>query len=170
MSTKFARPSLLDNVKAAEKLGKAAFKVYRTLERMAVAHGNGFRAKHATIAEQAGLSISTVQRALIELGESQMVRIRANARTISGRNYRISNSYFIMQAAVWCFTSQLKRLAKLFHKAVDKPVSVKVDRAIKTNVLSPYEMALLHRKYAPNSNHERGFCAYDENKFFRNAN
>jgi hypothetical protein len=137
MPSSFDRPTVLDDLKAAEKLTKSAFTVYRTLERMAVAHGNGFRAKHETIAIQAGVSISTVQRALRELLACQMVRMRANARTIAGRNYRISNSYFIMRAAVWCFSERLKQLAKVvrrvIHRPAFRPVSVKTDRANRTN-------------------------------------
>jgi predicted transcriptional regulator len=169
MTFKFSRPTVLDDLKAAEKLSKAAFTVYRTLERMAVAHGNGFRAKHATIAEQTGCSVSTVQRALRELGACQMVRQRANARSIAGRNYRISNTYFIMTASIWCFAERLKRLAKLIKRAVDKPVSVKLDRAMKTNVLSPSEYEVLHRKYALKPSSDGVVFTYELNKLFRNA-
>lgn len=129
----FNRATCREDLTAAEKLSKSAFLVYRALSRMAAAHGNGFRAKHETIATQAGCSISTVQRALRELIACQMVRTRANARTIAGRNYRISNSYYLLRAAAWCFSDTLKRLAKIIRKAIRlpdlKPVSVKPDRA-----------------------------------------
>lgn len=134
MTTPYNRPSVLDDLKSAEKLSKKAFLVYRSLQRMAVVHGNGFRAKHATIADAAGCSISTVQRALRELVDCSMIGFRCNAISIAGRNYRISNSYFILSAVRWCFSEQLKRVAKLV-KAVLKPVSVKVDRAIGTDRL-----------------------------------
>lgn len=134
MTTPYNRPSVLDDLKSAEKLSKKAFLVYRALQRMAVVRGNGFRAKHATIAELAGCSISTVQRAIRELVDCSIIGFRSNAVSIAGRNYRISNSYFILSAARWCFIEQLKRVAKLV-KAALKPVSVKADWTIGTGRL-----------------------------------
>lgn len=137
------RASVLDDLRSAEKLSRKAFLVYRALQRMAAVHGNGFRAKHATIADNVGCSISTVQRAIRELVDCSMIGIKLNAITRAGRNYRISNSYYLLNATRWCFTETLKRLSRLVKSALARPVSVKTDRAIGTEDLRGFGNGLV---------------------------